>query len=127
MKKNLKNRKWLKIAVFSPWMTEFWPFCTIVCKSLLKSYQKTVKMTKKGPKVAVFRHGGVKFANIKKGLDILLLLPQRGWISNFRKFGTSHLEKMRYWQKDGRTNGWKGLKSWAPLEKFRGPTSPWDY
>ena len=41
----------------------------------------------------------------KKGLDILLLLPQRGCIPNFRKFGSSDLEKMRYERTDGRTDG----------------------
>ena len=41
----------------------------------------------------------------KKGLDILLLLPQRGCIPNFRKFGSSDLEKMRYGRTDGRTDG----------------------
>ena len=41
----------------------------------------------------------------KKGLDILLLLPQRGCIPNFRKFGSSDLEKMRYKRTDERTDG----------------------
>ena len=41
----------------------------------------------------------------KKGLDILLLLPQRGCIPNFRKFGSSDLEKMRYKQTNKRTDG----------------------
>ena len=36
-----------------------------------------------------------------KGLDILLLLPQRGCIPYFRKFGSSDLEKMSYGQTDG--------------------------
>ena len=42
--------------------------------------------------------------NQKKGLDILLLLPQRGCIPNFRKFGSPDLEKMRYKRTDGRTD-----------------------
>ena len=41
----------------------------------------------------------------KKGSDILLLLPQRGCIPNFRKFGSSDLEKMRYKRTNGRTDG----------------------
>ncbi len=39
----------------------------------------------------------------KKGLDILLLLPQRGCIPNFQKFGSSDLEKMRYKRTNGQT------------------------
>ena len=41
----------------------------------------------------------------KKGLDILLPLPQRGCIPNFRKFGSSDLEKMRYKRTNGKTDG----------------------
>ena len=41
----------------------------------------------------------------KKGLNILLLLPQRGCTPNFRKFGSSDLEKMRYERTDERMDG----------------------
>ena len=63
-------------------------------------------MAKKGPKMVVFWPPRAKFfENQKKGSDMLLLLPQRGCIPNFRKFGSSDLEKMRYERTDERTDG----------------------
>ena len=56
------------------------------------------------------------FRKSKKGLDIFLLLPQRGCIPNFKKFGSSDLEKLRYERMDRRTNGIKiiGLSGEIP-------------
>ena len=67
-----------------------------------------------------FGLGGPNFAKIKKGLDILLLLPQRGCIPNFRKFGSSDLEKMRYKKTNGQTDGTEiiGLSGKIPRTNY---------
>ena len=61
-----------------------------------------MKTTKKGQKIAIFWPWSAKICWSKKRLGYSLTLPQRGCISNLRKFGLSDLEKMRYeW-----TNRW---------------------
>ena len=85
----------------------------IILKNQKKSFtgkisklKKTVKMGKKGPKMANFWPSRAELYENKKRLGHSLTLTP-GCIPNFRKFGSSDLEKMRY----GRTNERTGLKS----------------
>ena len=132
--KSEKLRKWPKKGKKWPFFghggPNFDPFFTIFCKSLLNmpkniilknkkislsrkifKAKKLQKRSKKGQKWPFFGPPGPNFAKIKKGLDILLLFSQRGCVPNFRKFGSSDLEKMRYGRTDERKNGRTGLKS----------------
>ena len=62
-------------------------------------------MAKKGPKMAVFfALEGQILRNQNKALTFSYFYP-RGCIPNFRKFGSSDLEKMRYERTDKRTDG----------------------
>merc|ERR1712148_112263 len=125
--KSEKLRKWPKKGQKWPFLgpggPNFDPFFTNFCKSLLNMPKKIIykkkipslnkflspKNCKNGQKRA--KNGrflalqGRNLRKSKKGLDILLLLPQRGCILNFRKFGSSDLEKMRCERTDGRTDG----------------------
>ena len=93
-------------------MAVFWPSWAEFCENKKNRLSKKVfksKNCKNGQKRA--KNGrflalqGRIFRKSKKGSDILLLSPQRGCIPNFRKFGSSDLEKMRYKRTDGRTDG----------------------
>ena len=72
--------------------------------SLKKLSKKLQKLPKKGQKWPFFGPGDPNFAKIKKSLDILLLLPQRGCIPNFRKFGSSPSDLEKALQTDKRTD-----------------------
>ena len=107
-------------SFFGPGGPYFDTFFTNFCKSLLNMPKNIILKNKKislSRKIFNIKNGQKRAKNgrflalqgrilqkSKKGLDILLLLPQRGCIPNFRKFGSSDLEKMRYGRTNGRTD-----------------------
>ena len=83
--KNCKNDK--KLLFFGTGGPNFDHFFTFFCKSLL-NMPKNISNNQKNS----FNKKNSK----SEKLDILLLLPKRVYIPNFRKFGKSDLEKMLF-------------------------------
>ena len=101
-------------------------FSKIFCKSLLNMPKNIFEIKKTRYLKKFFSpkncKKGKKNAKIKKGLNILLFFPQRGCVPNFRKFGPSDLEKMRYERTNGQTNKrTDGTEIIGPSGKILGP------